>query len=163
MERNFLPWELGWHQMKTTEHTHIITVSHAIKNDMGTQNIKKSVTTNHVSLAVNSCSIKKYGMTFLGKKKCAMLHANTQSSLVTGYPHNENEIWHMANAKIEGAMPSEILEIKNYSPEPVDIVLIPNPDAFLNIETGPEKFYKHYQNLAPTREKQKQHLEEINT
>ncbi|KAG9298644.1 hypothetical protein G9A89_012712 [Geosiphon pyriformis] len=69
----------------------------------------------------------------------------------------------MANAKIKGAMPSEILEIKNNSPEPVNIVLIPNPDAFLNIETGPEKFHEHYQNLAPTKKEQEQCLKKINT
>ncbi|KAG9290963.1 hypothetical protein G9A89_011113 [Geosiphon pyriformis] len=75
------------------------------------------------------------------------------------YPHDKDEIWHMANAKVKGAMPSKILEIKNNPPEPVDIVLIPNPKTFLDIETDPEKFYEHYQNLAPTREEQEQCLE----
>ncbi|KAG9288267.1 hypothetical protein G9A89_021298 [Geosiphon pyriformis] len=79
------------------------------------------------------------------------------------YSHNKNKIWHMTNAKVEGATSSEILEIKNNSSEPVDIVLIPNPEAFLDIETDPKKFYEHYQNLAPTRKKQKQHLEQLNT
>ncbi|KAG9292496.1 hypothetical protein G9A89_001569 [Geosiphon pyriformis] len=60
-------------------------------------------------------------------------------------------------------MSSKILEIKNNPLEPVNIVLIPNPDAFLDLEAGPKKFYEHYQNLAPTREEQKQHLEKINT
>ncbi|KAG9291457.1 hypothetical protein G9A89_021876 [Geosiphon pyriformis] len=43
------------------------------------------------------------------------------------------------------------------------MVLIPNPNIFFNIEAGPEEFHKHYQNLAPTKEKQKQWLEELNT
>ncbi|KAG9298000.1 hypothetical protein G9A89_018828 [Geosiphon pyriformis] len=68
------------------------------------------------------------------------------------YPHDEDEIWHIANTKIEGAMPSKILEIKNNPPKPVDIIFIPNLDAFLDIETGPEEFHEHYQNLALTRE-----------
>ncbi|KAG9301403.1 hypothetical protein G9A89_018075 [Geosiphon pyriformis] len=72
-------------------------------------------------------------------------------------------IWHMTNAKIKEAMFSKILKIKNYLSEPVDIVFIPNSNAFLDIETGPEEFHEHYQNLAPTREEQEQHLEKINT
>ncbi|KAG9285838.1 hypothetical protein G9A89_013263 [Geosiphon pyriformis] len=47
----------------------------------------------------------------------------------------------MANAKVEGTSPSEILKIKNNPPESTDIVL----------------------NLTPTKEEQEQHLEEINT
>ncbi|KAG9288087.1 hypothetical protein G9A89_017682 [Geosiphon pyriformis] len=62
----------------------------------------------------------------------------------------------MTNAKIEDALPSEILEIKNNSPKPVEVVLIPNFDVFLDIETGPKEFYKHYQNLALTQKEQKQ-------
>ncbi|KAG9285290.1 hypothetical protein G9A89_001424 [Geosiphon pyriformis] len=69
----------------------------------------------------------------------------------------------MANTKVEGATPSEILEIKNNSPELVDIIRISNSDAFINKETGPEDFHKYYQNLAPTREKQEQCLEQLNT
>ncbi|KAG9287782.1 hypothetical protein G9A89_017377 [Geosiphon pyriformis] len=32
-----------------------------------------------------------------------------------------------------------------------------------SLATGPEEFYEHYQNLAPMRKEQEQHLEEINT
>ncbi|KAG9304435.1 hypothetical protein G9A89_019997 [Geosiphon pyriformis] len=38
-----------------------------------------------------------------------------------GYPHNEDKIWQMANAKVESVLPSKILEIKNNPPEPTDI------------------------------------------
>ncbi|KAG9307528.1 hypothetical protein G9A89_003851 [Geosiphon pyriformis] len=69
----------------------------------------------------------------------------------------------MANAKIEDATPSEILEIKNNPPKPVNIVLVPNPNTFLDLKTGPEEFHKHNQNLAPTRKEQEQHLEQLNT
>ncbi|KAG9287685.1 hypothetical protein G9A89_004088 [Geosiphon pyriformis] len=68
-------------------------------------------------------------------------------------------VWHhMANTKVEGTMSSKILKIKNNPLEPVNIVLIPNSDAFLDLETGPEEFHEHYQNLALTREEQEQHL-----
>ncbi|KAG9302372.1 hypothetical protein G9A89_011422 [Geosiphon pyriformis] len=56
---------------------------------------------------------------------------------ILNYPHDEGKIWRMANAKIEDALP--------------------------NIETDPEKFHEHYQNLAPTQKEQEQCLEEINT
>ncbi|KAG9303072.1 hypothetical protein G9A89_000076 [Geosiphon pyriformis] len=52
--------------------------------------------------------------------------------------HDDNELWWMAIAKIEDA-------------EPVINFL------------EPEEFHKHYQNLAPTREEQKQWLAQLNT
>ncbi|KAG9306731.1 hypothetical protein G9A89_004440 [Geosiphon pyriformis] len=84
-------------------------------------------------------------------------------SCLEGYSHDEDKIWRMANAKVESALPSKILEIKNNPPEPTNIVLVLNLDAFLNLENSPEEFYEHYQNLAPTRKEQEQRLEEINT
>ncbi|KAG9286711.1 hypothetical protein G9A89_012261 [Geosiphon pyriformis] len=80
-----------------------------------------------------------------------------------GYSHDEEKIWQMANAKIEDAIPSKILKIKNNPPELVNIIHISNPDAFMNEKTSPEDFHKYYQNLAPTREEQEQHLEQLNT
>ncbi|KAG9304237.1 hypothetical protein G9A89_019799 [Geosiphon pyriformis] len=56
----------------------------AIGNNMATQKDKTSGTTNHVSLTVNNYSTKECGTTFLVKEECAMLHANTRSSLATG-------------------------------------------------------------------------------
>ncbi|KAG9289975.1 hypothetical protein G9A89_010281, partial [Geosiphon pyriformis] len=70
-------------------------------------------------------------------------------------------IWN--DIPVEGATPNEILEIKNNPPELVNIIRIPNPDTFMDKETGPKDFYKYYQNLAPTREEQEQHLEQLNT
>ncbi|KAG9306588.1 hypothetical protein G9A89_004785 [Geosiphon pyriformis] len=84
-------------------------------------------------------------------------------SCLNGYPYDKDKIWQMANAKVERAMPNKILKIKNNPPEPVNIILIPNPNAFLDIKTGPEEFHKHYQNLTPTREEQEQWLKEMNT
>ncbi|KAG9284374.1 hypothetical protein G9A89_023631 [Geosiphon pyriformis] len=73
-------------------------------------------------------------------------------SCLDSYPHDKNKIWHMANAKIKGTMSSKILEIKNNLPKPVNVIFIPNSDAFLDIKTGPEEFYEHYQNLVLTKE-----------
>ncbi|KAG9304474.1 hypothetical protein G9A89_020038 [Geosiphon pyriformis] len=84
-------------------------------------------------------------------------------SCLDGYPHDKDEIWRMANAKVEDALPSEILKIKNNPPEPTDIVLVLNLDIFIDLENSPEEFHEHYQNLAPTRKEQEQCLEEINT
>ncbi|KAG9298023.1 hypothetical protein G9A89_018851 [Geosiphon pyriformis] len=84
-------------------------------------------------------------------------------SHLDSYPHNEDEIWQIANAKVESTLPSKILEIKNNLPEPTDIVLVLNPDTFIDLKNSPEEFHEHYQNLASMRKEQKQHLEEINT
>ncbi|KAG9291011.1 hypothetical protein G9A89_012883 [Geosiphon pyriformis] len=66
----------------------------------------------------------------------------------------------MATAKIEGMLPEEIRTIKNNPPEPIKL----NWDAEPVINfLKPEEFYKHYQNLAPTREKQEQWLAQLNT
>ncbi|KAG9285291.1 hypothetical protein G9A89_001425 [Geosiphon pyriformis] len=83
IRKNFLPWEPGLHQIRTTEHKPIIIANLAIENTMATQNDKASGTTNHVLLVVNNCSIKECGITFLVEKKCVTLHVNTQSSLMT--------------------------------------------------------------------------------
>ncbi|KAG9306359.1 hypothetical protein G9A89_018242 [Geosiphon pyriformis] len=122
----------------------------AIGNNMATQKDKASETTNHVSLAANNYSTKECETTFLVKKEY-------------GYLHDEDKIWQIVNVKVEGTLSSKILKIKNNPSEPTDIVLVLNPDTFINLENSPEEFHKHYQNLAPTREKQKQCLEEINT
>ncbi|KAG9305969.1 hypothetical protein G9A89_016622 [Geosiphon pyriformis] len=45
----------------------------------------------------------------------------TQNAKANGYLHDESEIWRMANTKIEGVLPSEILEIKNNFSEPVEV------------------------------------------
>ncbi|KAG9300925.1 hypothetical protein G9A89_004983 [Geosiphon pyriformis] len=68
----------------------------------------------------------------------------------------------MASAKVKDTLSSKILKIKNNPPEPVKTFFIPNPDAFLDIKAGLEKFYEHYQNLTSIQEKQEQHLEKIN-
>ncbi|KAG9307137.1 hypothetical protein G9A89_016965 [Geosiphon pyriformis] len=143
-------------QTKITGREPIIIASLVTVNAMAIQKNKASRTTNHVSFA-------ECGTTFLDEDERATLYANTQSLLVIGYPHDKDKIWWMANAKVEGVMSSKILEIKNNSLEPVNIVLILNPDAFLDLEAGPKEFHEHYQNLAPIKEKQEQHLTQINT
>ncbi|KAG9286862.1 hypothetical protein G9A89_012412, partial [Geosiphon pyriformis] len=84
VERNSLSWKHGSHQMKTTGCEHIITANCAIANAMDIQSTKTSRTTNHVSLVVNSYSIKECGTTFLVKEEHVTLHASIQFSSVTG-------------------------------------------------------------------------------
>ncbi|KAG9287882.1 hypothetical protein G9A89_017477 [Geosiphon pyriformis] len=75
-------------------------------------------------------------------------------------PHDDDKIWQMAIAKIEGVLPEEIRTIKNNPPEPIELDWDAEPVInFLE----PEEFYEHYQNLAPTREKQEQWLAQLNT
>ncbi|KAG9290384.1 hypothetical protein G9A89_007115 [Geosiphon pyriformis] len=66
----------------------------------------------------------------------------------------------MALAKIERTSPEEIKMIKNNPPEPIKLDWDPEP--VINL-LNPKQFYEHYQELALTREEQKQQLEEINT
>ncbi|KAG9290851.1 hypothetical protein G9A89_011000 [Geosiphon pyriformis] len=64
----------------------------------------------------------------------------------------------MATTKIEGMLPKEIRTIKNNPPEPIELDWDAEPVInFLE----PEEFYEHYQNLAPTRKKQKQQLTQM--
>ncbi|KAG9288182.1 hypothetical protein G9A89_020488 [Geosiphon pyriformis] len=65
----------------------------------------------------------------------------------------------MALAKIEGAMPKEIKTIKDNPSEPLKLDWDAEP--IINL-LDPEQFHKHYQELAPTREEQKQWLEQLN-
>ncbi|KAG9307222.1 hypothetical protein G9A89_017050 [Geosiphon pyriformis] len=66
----------------------------------------------------------------------------------------------MATTKIEGTLPEEIQTIKNNPPEPIELDWDAKP--IINF-LEPEEFHKHYQNLAPTREEQKQWLAQLNT
>ncbi|KAG9297186.1 hypothetical protein G9A89_019467 [Geosiphon pyriformis] len=65
-------------------HELITIVSLATDNTMATQKDKASGTMNYVSLVVNNCLMKEYGMTFLVEKKHVTLRANTQSSSTIG-------------------------------------------------------------------------------
>ncbi|KAG9291294.1 hypothetical protein G9A89_021796 [Geosiphon pyriformis] len=74
--------------------------------------------------------------------------------------HDDNEIWQMALTKIKEASPEEIKMIKNNPSKPIELDW--NPEPVINL-LDLEQFYEHYQELAFTREEQKQWLEEINT
>ncbi|KAG9285893.1 hypothetical protein G9A89_013318 [Geosiphon pyriformis] len=75
-------------------------------------------------------------------------------------PHDDDKIWRMALAKIKGATPEEIKMIKDNSPEPLKLDWDAEP--IINL-LDPKQFYEHYQELTPTREKQEQWLEQLNT
>ncbi|KAG9298007.1 hypothetical protein G9A89_018835 [Geosiphon pyriformis] len=65
----------------------------------------------------------------------------------------------MAFAKIKKVSPEEIKTIKNNPLEPIELDWDPEP--VINL-LDPKQFHKHYQELAPTREEQKQHLKHDN-
>ncbi|KAG9307865.1 hypothetical protein G9A89_003515 [Geosiphon pyriformis] len=145
VERNFFPWEHRSHQTKTTE-CELITIGKWNNKPClacGKQLLDEGMWNNILGREGTCDTLCQY----------TILISDWMS--YDGYLHNEEKIWRMANAKVEGATPSEILKIKNNLPEPVDIIHIPNPDAFMDKKTGPEDFHKYYQNLAPTREEQK--------
>ncbi|KAG9307618.1 hypothetical protein G9A89_023183 [Geosiphon pyriformis] len=75
-------------------------------------------------------------------------------------PHDNNKIWQMALAKIEGTSLEEIRTVKNNSPELIELDWDSEP--VINL-LDPEQFHEHYQELAPTKEGQKQWLEQLNT
>ncbi|KAG9303817.1 hypothetical protein G9A89_018714 [Geosiphon pyriformis] len=75
-------------------------------------------------------------------------------------PHNDNEIWQMALAKIKGASPEEIKTVKNNPPKFIELDW--DPESIINLLDS-EQFHKNYQELAPTREEQEQWLEQLNT
>ncbi|KAG9284911.1 hypothetical protein G9A89_006289 [Geosiphon pyriformis] len=75
-------------------------------------------------------------------------------------PHNDDKIWQMTLAKIEGTSLKEKKTIKNNPLEPIELDWNPKPVInFLDLE----QFYEHYQELVLTREEQEQCLEKINT
>ncbi|KAG9295110.1 hypothetical protein G9A89_006091 [Geosiphon pyriformis] len=79
------------------------------------------------------------------------------------YPHNEDEIWRMVYAMLEGAITEELKEIKNNLLSLSEPEYVQTFNVFGNIEDNPEKFYEHYQRLAITREEQKECLAQLNT
>ncbi|KAG9303263.1 hypothetical protein G9A89_013589 [Geosiphon pyriformis] len=69
------------------------------------------------------------------------------------YPHDDDKIWQMALAKIEGTTPEKIKTIKDNPPEPLELDWHVEP--IINL-LDLEQFHEHYQELAPTREEQEQ-------
>ncbi|KAG9301345.1 hypothetical protein G9A89_018017 [Geosiphon pyriformis] len=91
-------------------------------------------------------------------KGCGTTSQNVEERAIC--PHDDDEIWRMALAKIEGAMPKEIKMIKDNSPEFLELDWDAEP--IINL-LDLEQFHEHYQELAPTREEQEQWLEQLNT
>ncbi|KAG9294659.1 hypothetical protein G9A89_008138 [Geosiphon pyriformis] len=83
---------------------------------------------NYVLLVENSCLMKKYETTFLVEEKLI--------SCLDSYPHDKNEIWQIANAKIKSALFNKILEIKNNPPK---LVL---PDKIRDIKQHSKNNFK---------------------
>ncbi|KAG9286278.1 hypothetical protein G9A89_014264 [Geosiphon pyriformis] len=74
-------------------------------------------------------------------------------------PHDDDKIWQMTLAKIEGATPEEIKMIKDNLSELLELDWDTEP--IINL-LDPEQFHEHYQKLALTRKKQEQQLEQLN-
>ncbi|KAG9293038.1 hypothetical protein G9A89_016400 [Geosiphon pyriformis] len=97
------------------------------------------------------------------KKKEKEKKKKKESAPATTFTYTLYTYFPPHHAKVEDAMTSKLLKIKNNllslsEPEYVQMF-----NVFGNIEDDPKKFYEHYQQLALTREEQEQHLEEINT
>ncbi|KAG9285381.1 hypothetical protein G9A89_010856 [Geosiphon pyriformis] len=134
-------FSIGAWVVKTTRCEPITIASSAIGNNMATQKDKARMW-NNIPSREGTCDTSCQYMILISD------WVSRAISHLDGYPHDENKIWQMANAKVEGISPSKILEIKNNLPEPTDIVLVLNPDAFINLKNSPEEFHEHYQNLA---------------
>ncbi|KAG9304621.1 hypothetical protein G9A89_020185 [Geosiphon pyriformis] len=68
--------------------------------------------------------------------------------------------WRRAVQQLDSTLPEEIRTIKNNPPEPIKLNW--NAEPVINF-LKPEEFHEHYQNLASTREEQKQRLAQLNT
>ncbi|KAG9293082.1 hypothetical protein G9A89_016444 [Geosiphon pyriformis] len=73
-------------------------------------------------------------------------------------PYSDWTVVHMITTKF-GMSPKEIKMIKDNPLESLELDWDAEP--IINL-LDPEQFHKHYQELAPTREKQKQQLEQLN-
>ncbi|KAG9286126.1 hypothetical protein G9A89_010140 [Geosiphon pyriformis] len=111
-------------------------------------------TRNRASLVENRYQEGVIGMTYQAKEERVTQLANTQSS--SHYPHDENELYNTAQAKVRGRTAEEIRHWKE-SAEVADEV------ASYNMFDPVDKFQDYYQQLCPTRQEQEQYLAQINT
>ncbi|KAG9304677.1 hypothetical protein G9A89_021457 [Geosiphon pyriformis] len=143
-------------RMRNTTLQQSSTVIHACSNTLDDQRGKENGITNLVSLVGRLCWMKKYGTTSQDVEESAWRRAVQQ---LDSCLHNNNKIWQMALAKIEGTLPEEIKTIKDNLSEPLELDWDAEP--IINL-LDPEQFHKHYQELALTREEQEQQLEQLN-
>ncbi|KAG9296567.1 hypothetical protein G9A89_015159 [Geosiphon pyriformis] len=152
VRRNFLPWELGLHQTKITGRKPTII------NNKPCFTCGKQLLDEGIEMCNASCQYTILINDWVSRGMPITAAWHQAISHLDKYSHDKDKIWQMINTKVEGAMSSKILEIKNNLPEPVNIILVPNPDTFFDIETNSENFCKHYQNLALIREEQEEWL-----
>ncbi|KAG9290553.1 hypothetical protein G9A89_020923 [Geosiphon pyriformis] len=111
--------------------------------DLDDQNDKASETTHCALHVAKSCQMKDSGMMCLAEEEHETPIKDTWKQVfnrLDGYPHNDHEIWRMANAKAEGTTPEEIREIKDnpWTPKynepdyPEDDFFTDDPDTFQN-------------------------------
>ncbi|KAG9300758.1 hypothetical protein G9A89_023556 [Geosiphon pyriformis] len=120
--------------------------AHAVATMRNTTSQQNSTVIYAYSNALDDQKDKKNGITNL-MKGCGMTFQDVEERATC--PHDDDKIWQMALAKIEGATPEEIKVIKDNSPEPLELDWDAEP--IINL-LDPEQFHKHYQELASTRE-----------
>ncbi|KAG9289491.1 hypothetical protein G9A89_003650 [Geosiphon pyriformis] len=153
--RNCRQWALVVMMIRSTLQQPNSTAVHVLLNTSEDQNKLRNGTINYAWLVEKLFQMKECGTTFLDEEEHTMKYAK--------YPHDKHELWRIAYVKTESATTSKLLEIKN------NLLFLSEPEyvqtfnIFGNIEDDPEEFHEHYQHLAPTREEQKQQLEQLNT
>ncbi|KAG9298504.1 hypothetical protein G9A89_016501 [Geosiphon pyriformis] len=158
--RNCCQWAHAVVMMRNTTPQQSSTVVHAYSNVLDDQRGKENRITN--------LTLLDEGMWNDILKHRGTCNVSCQYTiLISNWVRKETPIeaaWRravqMAITKIEEATPKKIRKIKNNPSEPIELDWDPEP--VINLLDS-EQFHKHYQELALTREKQKQHLEEINT
>ncbi|KAG9287846.1 hypothetical protein G9A89_017441 [Geosiphon pyriformis] len=113
-EKTKLTWEayqVSWanHQTKTTGHEPITIASPAIGNDMATQKDKTRIWNDIPGRGGTCDTLCQYTIlisNWMGRGTPITAAWHQAISCLDGYPHNEDEIWQMANAKIEGTSPT---------------------------------------------------------
>ncbi|KAG9285144.1 hypothetical protein G9A89_004359 [Geosiphon pyriformis] len=148
-----------WNQTKTQETPPTTIVTVVTKKNTVTQKDTENGTRNRASLVKNCYQEGATEMTYQTKKERVTQLANTRSSSVTGlqhYPHDENELYNTAQAKVKGRTTEEIRRWKE-SAEVADKV------ANYNMFDPVDKFQDYYQQLCPTRQEQEQYFAQINT
>ncbi|KAG9294195.1 hypothetical protein G9A89_021554 [Geosiphon pyriformis] len=100
-------------------------------------------TRNRALLVKNCYQESMTGMTYQAEEECVMQLANIRSS--SHYPHDENELYNTAQAKVRGGTTEEIRHWKE-SAEVADKVVS------YNMFDSVDKFQNYYQQLCPTRQ-----------
>ncbi|KAG9292293.1 hypothetical protein G9A89_009105 [Geosiphon pyriformis] len=114
--------------MKNTKWQLSFIATHALLTALENQNELENRIMSHAWLVEKLSSMKECEMIFLRKEEHVM---NCKTPIDTvwrqaikhlnGCPYDDNKIWQMALAKIEGVLPEKIRTIKNNSPKLIEL------------------------------------------